>query len=33
MIDIRSRSRDGRGDFGVNAKRIEALAEAIRVAR
>jgi uncharacterized protein (DUF1499 family) len=33
MIDVRSRSRDGRGDFGVNAKRIEALAEAIRAAR
>jgi uncharacterized protein (DUF1499 family) len=33
MIDLRSRSRDGRGDFGVNAKRIEALAAAIRTAR
>jgi uncharacterized protein (DUF1499 family) len=32
-IDLRSRSRDGRGDFGVNAKRIETLAEAIRTAR
>jgi uncharacterized protein (DUF1499 family) len=33
LIDLRSRSRDGRGDFGVNAKRIEALAAAIREAR
>jgi uncharacterized protein (DUF1499 family) len=33
MIDVRSRSRDGRGDFGVNAKRVEALAEAIRGAQ
>ena len=33
LIDLRSRSRDGRGDFGVNAKRIEALAAAIRAAR
>jgi uncharacterized protein (DUF1499 family) len=30
MIDVRSRSRDGRGDFGVNAKRIRALSDAIR---
>lgn len=30
MIDVRSRSRDGRGDFGVNAKRIGALSDAIR---
>ncbi len=29
LIDVRSRSRDGRGDFGVNANRIKALAEAM----
>ena len=29
-VDVRSRSRDGRGDLGVNAARIEALLEAIR---
>jgi uncharacterized protein (DUF1499 family) len=33
LIDLRSRSRDGRGDFGVNAKRIETLAAAIRAGR
>jgi uncharacterized protein (DUF1499 family) len=29
VIDVRSRSRDGRGDLGVNAKRIRAFAAAI----
>jgi uncharacterized protein (DUF1499 family) len=30
MIDVRSRSRVGRGDLGANAKRIRALSDAIR---
>jgi uncharacterized protein (DUF1499 family) len=29
VIDVRSRSRDGRGDFGVNARRIRAFAAEI----
>jgi len=29
VIDVRSKSRDGRGDLGVNAKRIRAFAAAI----
>jgi uncharacterized protein (DUF1499 family) len=29
VIDVRSRSRDGRGDLGVNARRIRAFAAAI----
>ncbi len=29
VIDVRSRSRDGRGDLGVNAKRIRAFSSAI----
>ena len=29
VIDVRSRSRDGRGDLGVNAKRIRAFAAAV----
>jgi uncharacterized protein (DUF1499 family) len=29
VIDVRSKSRDGRGDLGVNARRIRAFASAI----
>ena len=29
VIDVRSRSRDGRGDLGVNARRIRAFTAAI----
>ncbi len=29
VVDVRSRSRDGRGDLGVNAKRIAAFSEAL----
>jgi uncharacterized protein (DUF1499 family) len=27
LVDVRSKSRDGRGDLGVNAARIRAFAE------
>ena len=27
IVDVRSKSRDGRGDMGVNAARIRAFAE------
>lgn len=30
VVDIRSRSRDGRGDLGVNAARVRALSAALR---
>jgi uncharacterized protein (DUF1499 family) len=30
VIDVRSKSRDGRGDLGANAARIRALRDAIR---
>lgn len=30
VVDIRSRSRDGRGDLGVNAARVRALSDALK---
>ncbi len=30
VVDIRSRSRDGRGDLGINAARIRALSDALK---
>ena len=30
MIDIRSKSRDGQGDLGTNAKRIRAFTEQVK---
>jgi uncharacterized protein (DUF1499 family) len=30
VVDLRSRSRDGRGDLGANARRIRAIASALR---
>ena len=29
VVDVRSKSRDGRGDMGVNAKRIRAFQKAL----
>jgi uncharacterized protein (DUF1499 family) len=29
VVDVRSKSRDGRGDMGVNAKRIRAFRDAL----